>query len=134
MVILNIDDDLDDREMFCDALRIVDPAISCIQMASGPEALEFMATGEVLPDYIFIDINMPKMDGYECAEAIRAIPKMKEVPLVMFSTTFNPGIEKDFAKRGIRHLVKRSSLSDLVHSIRNLILTNVRQLEGESKK
>lgn len=121
MLILNIDDDFEDREMFREAIRAVDPVISCIQHESGLKALEFMADTELVPDYIFIDINMPKMNGYECVREIRLLTDMKKIPIIMYSTTFNPNDQVDFKKLGIKYLTKSSRFSELVESIRSLI-------------
>lgn len=121
MIILNIDDDIDDREMFCAAIKEVDSMISCIHLDSGFKALEFIARSETLPDYIFIDINMPKMDGFECVEEIRSLPGMKEISIVMYSTAFRPDDQLRFHRLGIRYLNKTSRLSELVESIKQLI-------------
>lgn len=121
MLILNIDDDIDDREMFCAAIKEVDAMISCIHLDSGFKALEFVAKSEILPDYIFIDINMPKMDGFECVEEIRSLPGMKAISIVMYSTAFRPDDHLRFHRLGIRYLKKTSRLSELVESIKQLI-------------
>lgn len=134
MLILNIDDDVEDREMFREAIRAVDPVISCIQHESGLNALEFIADSEIVPDYIFIDINMPKMNGYECVKEIRLLPGTKKIPIIMYSTAFNPNDQVDFKKLGIKYLTKSSRFSELVESIKNLIGNRVKVLEGKSKK
>ncbi|MEX2231345.1 MAG: response regulator [Cyclobacteriaceae bacterium] len=121
MLILNIDDDIDDREMFCAAIKAVDSMISCVQMDSGHKALEFIAKAEILPDYIFIDINMPKMDGFECVEKIRSIPGTKKISIVMYSTAFRPDDHANFARMGIKYLSKSSRLPDIVESIKKII-------------
>ena len=71
MVILEVDDDSDDREMFLDAVNAVDPGISCIQVESGLDALAYLADASPLPDFIFMDVNMPKMDGVEATRIIK---------------------------------------------------------------
>lgn len=47
MVILNVDDDIDDREMFQAALDEVDSTLTCIQFESGSKVLEYLAHVEV---------------------------------------------------------------------------------------
>ena len=61
MVVLNVDDDQEDREFFCDALKEIDASIVCLVAESGMEALSLLQSHMPLPDYIFLDINMPMM-------------------------------------------------------------------------
>lgn len=123
MLILNIDDDADDREMFCDAIKAVDPTISCVQMDSGRKGLEFIGSAEILPDYVFVDINMPKMDGFECVEKIRSMPGTKKIQVVMYSTSVRPGDQPKLDRLGIRYLNKTSRPADLVESIKGILDT-----------
>jgi CheY-like chemotaxis protein len=60
MVVLYVDDDVDDLQLFGEALREVDPAIIFISAISAEEALNFLH-GELRPDYIFMDIS-PKSE------------------------------------------------------------------------
>lgn len=132
MLILNVDDDIDDREMFCDALKAIDPEISCMQVESGLKAVEFLRKNEV-PDFIFVDINMPKMNGYECVEEIRSISHLRKVPIIMYSTTFNPNDQVNFTNLGIQYLIKSSRFAEVVSAIKKMIYKLVTQPEERSK-
>ena len=121
MLILNVDDDIDDREMFQAAVNAVDPSLACLQFESGSKVLEYMAHAKVPPDFLFIDINMPKMDGYECVEHIRQIPGNDHMRIVMYSTAFNPKRQESFKDPSIRYVQKTSRLSELVQSIKMLL-------------
>lgn len=134
MLILSIDDDSDDREILCDAVKTVDNEVSCIEMENGIDALEFLSNTEILPDYIFIDINMPKMDGYECVKMIKSIPRLKNIQLVMHSTTFNPGDLIAFTKQDVKHLPKLSQFSELVKLIKHLVFNGVMEPEEVHKR
>ncbi len=122
MLILYVDDDGDDREMFFDAVREIDPQISCIVFDSGQSVLDYLQTTGTLPNYIFIDINMPRMNGYECAKAIKSKKKLKNIQIIMYSTSFNPHELAEFTQFGIKSLDKPNKFTNLVHSIRHLIL------------
>src|SRR5687767_8257184 len=121
MLILNIDDDLDDREFFCDAVKAIDPAISCIQVSSGDSALDLLKAEKIMPDFIFIDINMPRMNGFECVGEIRSDKKLEHTRIVMYSTAFNPDDMKKYNSLGVTFLIKPGKLIDLVAAIRRLI-------------
>jgi CheY-like chemotaxis protein len=121
MLIANVDDDVDDREFFSDALRTVDPQIPCVLFENGSELLDYLENTKPLPDYIFLDINMPKMNGYECAQEIKSNYHSEVMQIVMYSTAFNPLDLQKFDKDGFKYIVKQNTLTDLVQSIRNVI-------------
>ncbi len=122
MQIVYVDDDADDREMFSDAVREIDPQISCIVFDSGQSVLDYLGTTGTFPNYIFIDINMPRMNGYECAKAIKSKKKLKNIQIIMYSTSFNPHELAEFTQLGIKFLDKPNKFINLVHSIRCIIL------------
>ena len=121
MQILNVDDDPDDREMFCRAIQKIDGEIQCIQVSSGEDAIELLSKNEVTPEYIFMDINMPRINGYECVKEIYEFSNLKHTEIIMFSSTFNPRDQVDFGVLGLKYLLKSSSLRALVESITKLI-------------
>src|SRR5687767_15097108 len=114
MLIVNVDDDVDDREFFSDALKTVDPKIPCVMFENGSELLDYLENSSPLPDYIFLDINMPKMNGYECAQEIKSNYRLDDIQIVMYSTAFNPLDLKKFDKDGLKYIVKQSTITDLV--------------------
>jgi len=121
MQIVNVDDDPDDREMFCRAIKRIDADIACIQIESGEDAVEILSKGEVSPEYIFMDINMPRMNGYECMNEIRQYSNLKDTTIIMYSSTFNPRDQEYFGVLGLQYLLKTSSLTILAESVRKLI-------------
>lgn len=129
MLILNVDDDSDDREFFSDAVREVDPNIPCMVFDSGNELLKFLENSPTRADYIFIDINMPKMNGYECAQEIKAHYLTDDMNIIMYSTAFNPADLLKFDEEGFKYVVKQNSLADLVESIQKVINPQVSRQE-----
>src|SRR5688500_12821680 len=84
--ILLVEDDQDDRFFFCEALSEFHPGIDCTIAMNGAEALDLVGS---LPafDVIFLDLNMPKIDGFECLLRLKAHPTHKRVPVVVISTS-----------------------------------------------
>lgn len=88
MTFLLVEDDLDDVELFVDALKTIAEPVTLVIAHNGIEALGILATLENPPDHIFLDINMPVMDGFECFRAIRRDLKLT-VPVTILSTKHN---------------------------------------------
>ncbi len=80
------DDDVDDIQLFCEALSLVDSSIVCHCATSGQEALDFLDTIET-PNIIFLDINMPGMNGWECLEKVKNSEKYSHIPVLVYSTS-----------------------------------------------
>lgn len=87
MTCLLIDDDLDDQEIFELMLKKINSDAIFRAASDAPEAISMLSNGEIQPDYIFLDMNMPKMDGIECLEEIRKIPGIDGCKIYMYSTT-----------------------------------------------
>lgn len=84
---LLIDDDEDDKEIFCLALNDANPSIRCHLASDGPEALSMLDEPSFVPDYIFLDLNMPLMGGKECLVEIKKRSHLRDTPVIIFSTS-----------------------------------------------
>jgi CheY-like chemotaxis protein len=87
---LVIDDDSDDRELFSEALASVDPEIVCDQATDGAEALKRLTTQEIdKPDIVFLDINMPVMNGWQFLTRLKSEDQYKNIPVIVYTTSSN---------------------------------------------
>jgi DNA-binding NtrC family response regulator len=112
---LLIDDDIDDQEIFKLALTQLDDDIDCLVANNAIEALEwFRADSSFVPSHIFIDVNMPRMNGIECLREIKKLSHLDSSEVFIYSTTSDPKIVKLTADLGARFIVKPSSLESLV--------------------
>jgi len=120
---LLVDDDVDDQDIFVIALGKVDKNIACIRASDGPRAIVKLKTdGQFIPDYIFLDMNMPKMNGLQCLSEIRRINRSKKVKIFMYTTTADPYLIKASKELGADGLlVKPASLNKLIETLRNLL-------------
>jgi len=84
-----VDDDADDQLFFLDAISAIDKSLRCDVVNNGLEAMIWLNTN-ALPEIIFLDLNMPMMNGYECLERIKTSDTLKKIPVIIFSTTSNP--------------------------------------------
>jgi CheY-like chemotaxis protein len=85
-----VDDDVDDQLFFTDALREIDSGISCSIANNGKEALEYLRELKLLPEILFLDLNMPFMNGYECLSQLKNEPRLSRIPVVIFTTSNDP--------------------------------------------
>jgi CheY-like chemotaxis protein len=93
-LVLIVDDDVDDRLFFCEALAEINPVIECLTAKDGMEALDKLNKCATLPDFIFLDSNMPRMDGKKCLEELKKSNRYISIPVIMYSTSKN---EEDMA-------------------------------------
>ena len=90
MTLLIVDDDADDLQFFIDAVGEIDPRIRCLTAFNGIEALKLLETQDTRPDYIFLDLNMPKMNGTQCLRHLKSSPLFQSIPVIMYSTSRRP--------------------------------------------
>jgi CheY-like chemotaxis protein len=128
MTILHVDDDKDDRELLAEALEQIDPSICCINAHDGQELLSMLQQNKILPDYIFLDVNMPLMDGRQCLAELKKDKKLKNIPVVIYSTTTNTQEIRDLSELGAcDFLSKANSFGELCVSL-NLMIEKLKSL------
>jgi CheY-like chemotaxis protein len=121
MIILSIDDDDDDRELLREAISLIDRDIICIQLNDGVDALNYLDSDLELPDLIFLDINMPRMNGIACLELIRSNPKFDSTKVIIFSTSRDILDLEKVKTLGSEFITKPNSFSDLVTLLKNVL-------------
>ena len=83
-----IDDDPDDQHVFAEALSEIDGSVSLLTASNGLEALETLRKGSSrLPDLIFLDLNMPKMNGKQFLKELKSEPNLQDIPVVIYTTS-----------------------------------------------
>jgi CheY-like chemotaxis protein len=114
-----IEDDIDDQEIFCLALQKVNAQILCDVAGDGVEAIELLKSARLAkPDYIFIDVNMPRMNGLECLRQIKQMPEIENVRIFMVSTSSAPKLINNSKALGADgFIVKPSSITELTRKL-----------------
>lgn len=95
-VFLIADDDKDDIELFCEAIASLDKTIVCHCTENGLEALNKLAELTAKPHLIFLDVNMPVMNGWQCLKELKTHENYKHIPVIIYSTSSHQR-EKDVA-------------------------------------
>lgn len=118
MKVLFVDDDIDDREFFIDALSYVDPSIQCVLAKDCKHAISFLEGENELPAYIFLDIHMPLMNGKTCLAQLKNNEKYKDVKVVMYSTSSDPQLISEYKNNGATYfLIKPPTFEELCSSL-----------------
>lgn len=118
--VLFIDDDEDDKLVFGHALSAIDKSILYMTASDGHEALKILQNDLViLPDLIFMDLNMPKMDGFTCLDRIKKDKELKEIPVLILSTSTNPkDMEKAKSLGAKTFITKPSTYTGLIETLK----------------
>jgi CheY-like chemotaxis protein len=131
MVILCIDDDPDDTDFFCEAIKVVSPEAKCVTANDGLSALKVLRS-EALPDVIFLDINMPRMSGREVLMQIKKSYKLSQIPIVIYSTTILPRDVDNFRNLGAHDvLAKHVRLKDLCDALQVILKKLTRAVDAK---
>lgn len=127
MKILLVDDDLDDCLLFSEAIRAIDPGICCEIAHRAEAALNKLITKADRPDIIFLDVNMPVMDGRECLRHVKSISTLSNIPVVACSTSNDERDISYFQSYGAGYIVKPSRFEVLVDELKAYILPVLQQ-------
>jgi CheY-like chemotaxis protein len=123
MQCLLVDDDLDDQEVFLMTLEKIDKNIKCLTANNGVEALSLLKSQHsFVPDYIFLDVNMPKMNGIECLRNIKDLTYLNNCKVFMYSTTSETSVLEKSKKLGATDfIVKPASPAILKETLSEIL-------------
>jgi CheY-like chemotaxis protein len=125
MVILIVDDDNEDCELFHEAINTVDSSIKCWTARDGKQAIHFLTKELVMPpDYIFLDINMPVMNGKDTLKEIKKNTRLRDIPVIMYSTTSDTREIQGYYQLGAHDfLIKPNNFNRLVEALSSIIIS-----------
>ena len=124
-VVLLIDDDKEDQEIFSDAIKEVDRSIRFVSEVNSDRAISNLS-GSVKdkPDIIFLDMNMPRLNGKQLLSELKREPATQDIPVVMCSTFFGDIDVKEITRLGaVHHMVKPTRFIDLCEAISKILST-----------
>jgi len=122
LTFLLIEDDEIERLKFTRVLKKNEYKHKLIEAENGEEALKILEVKTVIPDIIFLDLNMPKMNGLEFLKIIKSDPSLKYTPIVILSTSNNHKDLKDSYEIGIAgYIVKPLKYEEYAYKIKCLI-------------
>jgi len=118
-----IDDDLEDQEIFALALEKLGSPCTFAAATSASEALsKFEADPSFIPDIIFLDLNLPQMNGRQFLAEIKKKNDLKHIPVVIYSTSSLPtDIHETRLLGASDYMVKPPSIQILQKSITSIL-------------
>ena len=123
--VLMIDDDIDDQEIFREVLHEIDPLIICLQPSNAKLALSLLLEDNQRPDVIFLDINMPIMNGFEFLEEMMMHERLSSIPVVIYtSSTYHVQQEKAKKLGASDFITKPSDMNLLKATLRTIFLAD----------
>ena len=122
MTVLYAEDDIDDFDFFCEILKSVSPDSHCLNTRDGAETINFLENATLLPDIIFMDINMPAMDGKACLRNIKSDSHFKFIPVVVYTTSKNKLDQEHCLQLGaVAYEQKPNNVKEAIEKISRLI-------------
>lgn len=134
--ILLADDDKDDCLFFKDALEGLAPAASLIMVHDGDQLMRHLETVSAnLPHALFLDLNMPRKNGFECLNEIKKHSTLSKLPVIIFSTSYDAEKANQLYSTGANYFIRKPSnfeeLKKLVHRVIMLVKQDDKQATKE---
>ena len=131
--ILLADDDKDDSILFQEILEELPLSTHLTKVSNGEQLMQFLnETKDQLPDVLFLDLNMPRKNGYDCLSEIKGSEKLKSLSVIIFSTAFEPQVISLLYKKGAQYYIRKPNsyrqMKNLIHQA--LILTETTNIEN----
>lgn len=119
--LLLIDDDIDDRMIFGEVLKELAPDIIYYEAINGEDALTKL-NNHLIPDLIFLDLNMPRVDGKQFLAEIQQLDHLKHIPVIIYTTSSHESDKKETRELGASYfLTKPNSLHELTHILTDIL-------------
>jgi len=108
--ILHADDDTDDCIFFKEALEELQLPTLHTAVHDGEQLMQLLTneTNE-LPHVLFLDLNMPRKNGAECLSEIKSNKRLKQLTIIIFSTTFEQAVVNLLYKNGAHYYIRKPS-------------------------
>lgn len=124
--IILAEDDTDDAFLFNEAIDELSLSVELTIVSDGEQLMQRLKNENIqLPDVIFLDINMPRKNGLESLSEIRVNKRLHDLPVIIFSTSFDEEIVNQLYVNGADYYIQKPSgfdaLKNVIHLALNLI-------------
>ncbi len=122
--VLLADDDKDDREDFMDAFKSLKLSIEVQVVNNGIELMKYLNEPSVIiPHILFLDLNMPKKSGLECLIELKKIERLKNLTVVIYSTSSSEKDMEDTFVNGANVYMKKPAHLTVLKKLLSHVLT-----------
>jgi CheY-like chemotaxis protein len=122
-VILIVDDDEDDRKLFIESAKEINAGITCNTASDGQEALRMLKDEHnKLPDYIFLDLRMPRVGGRKCLEEIGRDNRLHDIPVFIYTTSTDAKDSMELKEMGAVHFISKPADPSEIYYILSVVL------------
>ncbi|MBE0392427.1 response regulator [Flavobacterium sp. PL002] len=116
--LLLADDDMDDCLFFQEAIDELELSINVTVVKDGVVLMDFLKCESVdLPDVLFLDLNMPRKSGFECLSEIKQLDSLKEMPVIIFSTSFDLDVINKLYDNGAHYYIRKPGDFEILKKI-----------------
>jgi CheY-like chemotaxis protein len=106
--VLLADDDIDDRAFFKEALEELQLPTRLTIVNDGDQLMKLLLKNtSPLPHVLFLDINMPRKNGFECLTEIKLNDKLKALPVILYSTSSDQDVMDRLYQNGAQHFIRK---------------------------
>ena len=102
------DDDVEDLEFFREATDSIDQQLELVTLNRGKALLDILDNPPPKPHMVFLDVNMPGLNGFDVLEKVRSEGNFKKLPVIMFTTSNDQVIIDKSFKLGANFFVQKS--------------------------
>ncbi|MBT1707934.1 response regulator [Fulvivirgaceae bacterium PWU5] len=124
--ILLADDDKDDREIFSEALASVDANVLYEGVEDGEEAIEALSDAPNRPNIIFLDINMPVMNGWDVLKKLKGDSTYGDIPVIVYSTSSGEKEKRTAFDLGALCFVTKPDSVKLIKAMLEIVILKVK--------
>ena len=116
--LLLADDDNDDCTFFKEALEDLPISANLLTVHDGVQLMNFLSTkADTLPDVLFLDLNMPLKNGFECLSEIKSSREFENVPVIIFSTSLNIEVVDLLYQKGAHYYIRKPGEYDKLKKV-----------------
>ena len=135
--ILLADDDIDDCVFFKEALAELNISTKLTAVHDGEKLMKLLTSKtNVLPHILFLDLNMPRKNGFECLSEIKENEKLKGLPVAVFSTSYEQEVVNLLYKNGAQYFIRKPAeftqfKKIILHTLTLIMQENISQPKKE---
>jgi FixJ family two-component response regulator len=116
MQVAIIDTNTEDLERLEDIIKQIDSDVKCLSFVFADQAMRVIANELIqVPNYIFINVNLPRLTGPECLRKLKQVPRLKSSKIIMFAEVMPQAVGQAFIKRGAFDFFQKP-LDDSIYS------------------